>query len=142
MRVWIENPSQQHTPEGGLPAHSPNIQPPVASADSTMWSPEMYSRLQQTTLQLASRFQFEISNRLIRRSEMRSNDPLHGLTLETIVTRLHEHYGWEGLSERISINCFSNDPSINSSLKFLRRTPWARAKIEKLYVAAFADKPS
>jgi uncharacterized protein (DUF2132 family) len=65
------------------------------------------------------------------------NNPLHGLTLESILTRLYEHYGWEGLHERININCFSNEPSIKSSLKFLRRTPWARVKVESLYVSTF-----
>ncbi|MBZ5488166.1 DUF2132 domain-containing protein [Halomonas aquamarina] len=65
------------------------------------------------------------------------NNPLHGLTLEKIVTRLIEHYGWEGLYERIRINCFYNDPSIKSSLKFLRKTPWARDKVEALYIDTF-----
>ncbi|PRY63409.1 uncharacterized protein DUF2132 [Vreelandella songnenensis] len=67
------------------------------------------------------------------------NNPLHGLTLETIVTRLVEHYGWGGLYEKIRINCFDNDPSIKSSLKFLRKTPWARDKVEALYIATFKD---
>jgi uncharacterized protein (DUF2132 family) len=62
------------------------------------------------------------------------NNPLHGLTLEQILTALVDHYGWEGLSERISIRCFSHDPSLKSSLKFLRRTAWARTKVEALYV--------
>lgn len=65
------------------------------------------------------------------------NNPLHGLTLENILTRLYEHYGWEGLHKRININCFSNEPSIKSSLKFLRKTPWARVKVETLYVSTF-----
>lgn len=64
-------------------------------------------------------------------------DPLHGVTLEQIVTRLESHYGWDGLAERIAINCFKSDQSIKSSLKFLRKTPWAREKVEKLYVATF-----
>lgn len=64
-------------------------------------------------------------------------NPLHGLTLEQIVTRLHCHYGWEGLANIISINCFKSDPSIKSSLKFLRRTPWAREKVEHLYISTF-----
>ncbi|MCF6362863.1 MAG: VF530 family protein [Gammaproteobacteria bacterium] len=63
-----------------------------------------------------------------------SHDPLHGVTLKMIVTRLEEKYGWEELARRISINCFSSDPSISSSLKFLRRTPWARQKVEALYL--------
>lgn len=62
------------------------------------------------------------------------NNPLHGITLETIVTHLVEHYGWETLADEIPINCFRNDPSIKSSLKFLRKTPWARDKVEKLYL--------
>jgi len=63
-----------------------------------------------------------------------SRDPLHGITLKLIVTRLEQKYGWQGLSQRINIKCFSNDPSINSSLKFLRKTPWARKKVEELYL--------
>lgn len=62
------------------------------------------------------------------------NNPLHGLTLETIVTRLVEHYGWDELRERITIRCFQSDPSVKSSLKFLRKTPWAREKVEQLYL--------
>jgi uncharacterized protein (DUF2132 family) len=63
-------------------------------------------------------------------------DPLHGITLEMIVTRLVEHYGWEELGRRIPIRCFTNDPSLNSSLTFLRRTPWARKKVEDLYLSS------
>jgi uncharacterized protein (DUF2132 family) len=63
-----------------------------------------------------------------------SRDPLHGLTLEAIVTALVAQYGWTGLAERIPVRCFQIDPSIKSSLKFLRRTPWARAKVESLYL--------
>lgn len=59
---------------------------------------------------------------------------LHGLTLESILTRLVEHHGWEALGQRIDINCFLSDPSIKSSLKFLRKTPWARKKVEDLYL--------
>lgn len=59
---------------------------------------------------------------------------LDGVTLEAIVTRLQEHYGWEQLAQRIDINCFRSEPSIKSSLKFLRKTPWARAKVEQLYL--------
>lgn len=62
------------------------------------------------------------------------NKQLHGVTLEAIVTRLQEYYGWEQLARRIDINCFRNDPSIKSSLKFLRKTPWARAQVEALYL--------
>lgn len=63
-----------------------------------------------------------------------SNDPLHGKTLEMILTHLVEMYGWEELGNRIRINCFRSNPSINSSLKFLRKTPWARKKVEELYI--------
>ena len=61
------------------------------------------------------------------------NNPLHGLTLEAILTALEAHFGWAGLAERIPVRCFSNDPSMASSLKFLRKTPWAREKVESLY---------
>ena len=73
---------------------------------------------------------------------MRNNDPLHGLTLKVIVTRLQEKYGWEELAKRINLKCFANDPSINSSLKFLRKTPWAREKVEKLYLETDWGKES
>ena len=63
-----------------------------------------------------------------------SNDPMHGMTLEKILIELEAQYGWEGLAARININCFKKDPSIKSSLKFLRRTPWARAKVEALFL--------
>ena len=63
-----------------------------------------------------------------------AGDALHGITLKMMLTRLVERYGWEELARRIRINCFATDPSINSSLKFLRRTPWARAKVEELYL--------
>lgn len=62
------------------------------------------------------------------------NDPLHGVTLEILLTRLVEHFGWERLAEKININCFVKTPSIKSSLKFLRKTPWARKKVEYLYL--------
>lgn len=61
-------------------------------------------------------------------------DPLHGITLEMLLTRLVEHYGWERLGGLIAINCFTKDPSIRSSLKFLRKTEWARKKVETLYL--------
>jgi uncharacterized protein (DUF2132 family) len=63
-----------------------------------------------------------------------SNDPLHGITLETLLNRLVEHYGWDELGSLITIKCFTDNPSIKSSLKFLRRTPWARKKVEDLYI--------
>ena len=67
---------------------------------------------------------------------------LHGVTLEAILTRLQEHYGWAELGQRIDIHCFTSDPSIKSSLKFLRKTPWARKKVEELYLATqFTNSP-
>jgi uncharacterized protein (DUF2132 family) len=63
-----------------------------------------------------------------------ARNPLHGLTLEAIVTALAAHYGWEGLAQRIPVRCFASDPSVASSLKFLRKTPWAREKVEGLYL--------
>ena len=67
-------------------------------------------------------------------TQLQSNDPLHGKTLQMIITHLVEMYGWEELAKRIPINCFKSNPSINSSLKFLRKTPWARKKVEDLYI--------
>jgi uncharacterized protein (DUF2132 family) len=61
-------------------------------------------------------------------------DPLHGVTLEAILIKLVEKYGWEDMSRRIRINCFAKDPSIRSSLNFLRKTPWARQKVENLFI--------
>ncbi len=63
-----------------------------------------------------------------------SRDPLHGLTLQAMVTALVAHYGWVELGQRVPVRCFQLDPSIGSSLKFLRQTPWARAKVESLYL--------
>jgi hypothetical protein len=67
-------------------------------------------------------------------SKSSTQDPLHGVTLEMVVTRLLEKYGWEELGRQIKINCFISDPSIASRLKFLRKTPWARQKVEALYL--------
>ena len=67
------------------------------------------------------------------------NNPLHGMTLEKIVTALADYYGWEGLGERIPVRCFTHDPSVSSSLKFLRKTPWARDKVESLYLFMLRD---
>ena len=66
--------------------------------------------------------------------ESQPNNPLHGVKLATIMEKLHAHYGWDGLADRININCFKSNPTIKSSLKFLRRTPWAREKVERLYL--------
>lgn len=65
------------------------------------------------------------------------NNPLHGIKLEMILNELVEEFGWEELDKRIKINCFYNNPSIKSSLKFLRKTPWARTKVENLYIRTF-----
>jgi uncharacterized protein (DUF2132 family) len=71
-------------------------------------------------------------------SDEQLNNPLHGVTLESVVVRLVDHYGWDELANKISINCFKNDPSVKSSLKFLRKTPWAREQVENLYLSTFA----
>jgi uncharacterized protein (DUF2132 family) len=63
-----------------------------------------------------------------------ARNPLHGITLEMMLNQMVEHFGWEDLAQRIPINCFASNPSVDSSLKFLRRTPWARAKVESLYL--------
>jgi uncharacterized protein (DUF2132 family) len=69
-----------------------------------------------------------------------SPDPLPGVTLERLINELVEHYGWEGLGERINLRCFILNPSVNSSLKFLRKTPWAREKVESLYLYLLREK--
>lgn len=81
---------------------------------------------------------YECKNCMTTKQE---NNPLHGLTLESVLTRLVEHFGWEELAQRINVNSFKNDPSIKSSLKFLRKTQWARDKVEALYISTF-EKPS
>ena len=70
-----------------------------------------------------------------------SRDPLHGVTLERMLTELVEHVGWKAMGERIPIRCFTSDPSVSSSLKFLRKTPWARAKVEATYVEMIRRRP-
>ena len=67
-----------------------------------------------------------------------AQDPLHGVTLERIITELHEKFGWEVMADKIRINCFYENPSVSSSLKFLRKTPWARKKVEDLYIHTIA----
>ncbi len=74
-------------------------------------------------------------------SLQQANNPLHGQTLEMIVNALVERYGWSELGNRINIRCFVNDPSVKSSLKFLRKTPWARKKVEKLFAAMIQEVP-
>ena len=71
-------------------------------------------------------------------AEEQRNNPLHGITLETALTQLVETFGWDGLAERIKLKCFAKDPSIKSSLKFLRKTQWARNKVEDLYIQEFS----
>ncbi len=68
------------------------------------------------------------------------HNPLHGVTLEAMVRALEAHYGWEELSRRIPVRCFTNDPSVSSSLRFLRKTPWAREKVENLYLLTLRKK--
>lgn len=72
-------------------------------------------------------------------AETQKNNPLHGVTLEHILKHLLAHYGWEEMNERIRINCFLDNPSISSSLKFLRKTDWARKKVEALYLESIAE---
>ena len=71
---------------------------------------------------------------LVKPSNEQPNNPLHGVKLNDILEKLVGEYGWEKLGKKININCFKNDPSIKSSLKFLRKTPWARDKVERLYL--------
>lgn len=70
--------------------------------------------------------------------ESQPNNPLHGKTLEMVINFLVSHYGWEELGERIRIRCFNENPSVKSSLTFLRKTPWARTKVEELYIRTIA----
>jgi len=69
-----------------------------------------------------------------------SSNPLHGVTLERMLTELVEHFGWEAMGQRIRIRCFTSDPSIPSSLKFLRKTPWAREKVESMYLYMLRER--
>lgn len=71
--------------------------------------------------------------------DQKHNDPLHGVTLEQILNRLVAEYGWEKLGKIIRINCFRFEPSMTSSLRFLRKTPWARKQVEELYIIAFGE---
>lgn len=70
----------------------------------------------------------------LEQTSTQRNNPLHGLSLKTIVTELQEYYGWQGLADKTRMNCFKSNPSVKSSLTFLRKTPWARDKIEQLYL--------
>ncbi|WP_159566576.1 VF530 family DNA-binding protein [Budvicia diplopodorum] len=71
--------------------------------------------------------------------DQQTNDPLHGVTLERLLTILVDKHGWEKLAGEVNINCFKSDPSVKSSLKFLRRTPWARKQVEELYIRDLQD---
>ncbi len=73
-------------------------------------------------------------------SSEQPKNPLHGITLETILTELVEHFGWPELGQQVAIKCFNENPSIPSSLKFLRKTPWARTKVESLYLFMLREK--
>ena len=73
-------------------------------------------------------------------TDSQANNPLHGVTLEKVVTDLENHFGWEELAAKINIKCFKTDPSVKSSLKFLRTTPWAREKVEQLYINTFSRR--
>ena len=73
-------------------------------------------------------------------NQQQPNNPLHGITLEMVVNTIVDHFGWEELGKRVNIKCFKNDPSVKSSLKFLRRTPWARRKVEELYLFIQSSK--
>jgi uncharacterized protein (DUF2132 family) len=73
-------------------------------------------------------------------SDAQPRNPLHGITLEQIVTQLVEHHGWAALGALVKIRCFTENPSVSSSLKFLRRTPWARTQVEALYVTLLAER--
>ena len=70
---------------------------------------------------------------------MNTQDPLHGITLEALLTELVARYGWDGLAQQVDVRCFKNDPSIKSSLSFLRKTPWARQKVEAMFVQMRRD---
>ena len=72
----------------------------------------------------------------------KSNDPLHGITLEKVLIELVAHYGWEEMGRRVAIRCFLFDPSVRSSLTFLRKTPWARSKVEAMYISWKAARPN
>lgn len=73
-------------------------------------------------------------------TDSQARNPLHGITLEMIVNQLVEHFGWQELGRQIDIRCFTTDPSVSSSLKFLRRTPWARQRVESLYLFMLREK--
>jgi uncharacterized protein (DUF2132 family) len=73
-------------------------------------------------------------------TEQHPKDPLHGVTLERMLNELVSHYGWDAMGKRIAIRCFTSDPSVPSSLKFLRKTPWAREKVEAMYLSMLRER--
>ena len=79
--------------------------------------------------------------RLIAMPPSQTNNPLHGITLEAILTELVKRVGWDGMADAVDVRCFKFDPSIKSSLQFLRKTPWARAKVEQLYLRTVEQDP-
>jgi len=79
-------------------------------------------------------------NTTMNENNAHKNNPMHGVKLQQILEELQERYGWELLGQLVNINCFQYDPSIKSCLKFLRKTPWARAKVEKLYLQMLSNK--
>lgn len=84
-----------------------------------------------------TRYKTTTAKRFMTQQTPPIKNPLQGVTLEAIVTRLEGHYGWDELGRRINIRCFQSDPSVKSSLKFLRRTPWAREQVEQLFINTF-----
>ena len=104
---------------------------PSAPADSAAAATQPSTPPAPATAATASAAEAAVANKPAPSS---SRDPLHGVTLEQILNALVQHYEWSGLAERIDIRCFKSDPSIKSSLTFLRKTPWAREKVEALYV--------
>lgn len=89
-------------------------------------------------MQLPQREDYRIIAALFLRALPMSNDPLHGLTLKAIVQALVDKHGWDRLGQLVAIRCFQHEPSVESSLKFLRKTPWAREKVEALYIKDIA----
>ena len=92
------------------------------------------SRIQDVKLLAIIGGAFKAMSNFNKIAEEQINNPLHGMTLEKIVLSLQDYYGWDGLAEQIAVRCFTHNPSIKSSLKFLRKTPWAREKLEDLFV--------
>jgi len=98
-----------------------------------------FSEAETLLTEPASPWMTQTKDRTKTMADQHPNNPLHGKTLEHIVVSLVDHYGWQELGWRIKIGCFNSDPSIKSSLKFLRRTPWARKQVEDLYIASGLD---